>query len=127
MRKQTGFTLIELLMVIVILGILAAMVIPRFIDISSKSRENTAKAVLGAVRAAVAVRYSSNVTYDTGDTIPTTLEAAMFQDDSIPIEILTESTNIEYGDTAPTGSTGGWKYSTLTGRVWINHTDYSSY
>ena len=35
--KQAGFTLIELVMVIVILGILATVAIPKFVDLSSES------------------------------------------------------------------------------------------
>jgi len=47
--KQNGFTLIELIMVIVILGILSAVITPRFFDISIKAHESNEKAVIGAI------------------------------------------------------------------------------
>jgi MSHA pilin protein MshA len=50
--KQQGFTLIELVMVIVILGILAATALPKFIDMSKSARISTLKGLEGAIQGA---------------------------------------------------------------------------
>ena len=45
-RNQKGFTLIELMIVVVIIGILAALAIPRFMTASTKSKQSEAKQIL---------------------------------------------------------------------------------
>jgi len=55
---QQGFTLIELIMVIVILGILAATALPKFVDLSSDARKSTIEGMLGAVRSTLAIVHS---------------------------------------------------------------------
>ena len=49
MNKQTGFTLIELIIVIVVLGILAAFALPRFVNFSTDARVSVVEQVGGAL------------------------------------------------------------------------------
>lgn len=55
--KKHGFTLIELMIVVAIIGILAAIAIPRFAELIRKSNEGACKGNLGAVRSALSIYY----------------------------------------------------------------------
>ncbi len=61
MGNQRGFTLIELVMVIVVLGILAAVALPRFAELSSDARKSNVDALEGAIRAAMSSTYAKSM------------------------------------------------------------------
>ncbi|MDP3704850.1 MAG: type II secretion system protein [Legionellaceae bacterium] len=58
MKNQKGFTMIELVIVIVILGILAAVAIPRFIDLQSNAQQAAIDGVAGSLGTASSINYA---------------------------------------------------------------------
>jgi len=63
-RRDEGFTLIELIMVIVIIGILASIAVPKFVNLQDAANTATCKANLGAMNSAAAMQYAAVLVAD---------------------------------------------------------------
>ena len=69
-RDQRGFTLIEIIMVIVLLGIIAAIAIPKYIDLRTEAADATASGIVGAIVSSASIGYADLVTHNSASTFP---------------------------------------------------------
>ena len=60
LKKQEGFTLVEVIAVLVILGILAAVAIPKFFDMQATARQKAIQGAIGELNGQVALAYAQN-------------------------------------------------------------------
>jgi len=65
MNKNSGFSLVELMIVIVIIGVLAAVAVPIYNNNVMKAKMSEADAALGSIRTQLRVYYGENGTYPT--------------------------------------------------------------
>ncbi|RKX26406.1 MAG: hypothetical protein DRP45_03600 [Candidatus Zixiibacteriota bacterium] len=130
MTNRKGFTLIELVIIIVVLGILAAVAIPKYQDITGEAREAACRGTLGSLRSGITIFYANSaVTSGATATWPTLAELETYgtvMAQSIPANPYQASANapdsIVTGVTKGTivGARGGWAYLAATGEIWPN-------
>jgi prepilin-type N-terminal cleavage/methylation domain-containing protein len=122
MNNKKGFTLIELMIVVAIIGILAAIAIPKFADLINKSKEGATKGSLSSVRSAIQVYYGDNEGWFPTDSLACLTNNAKYLND-IPVAKLP---NTGHGDVAATAvaaaDSGGWLYFNVrtTPNTWGN-------
>ena len=129
LTNQKGFTLIELVIIIVVLGILAAVAIPRYQDITAEAKEASGRAALGSLRSGITIFYANKAVTTGTATWPTLAQLAAVDTvmaQAIPKNPFQADTNAP--DSIVTGVTkgvvvgtrGGWAYKPSTGEIWPN-------
>jgi prepilin-type N-terminal cleavage/methylation domain-containing protein len=130
MKKIKGFTLIELMIVVAIIGILAAIAIPKFADLIRKSNEGATKGNLGALRSAVSIYYGEQEGMFPSDTLAILIVNGKYIKEIPPCYTPNyhTSNNVVVNLTSAT-DTGQWGYNNNPagggkqyGDVWVNCT-----
>ena len=130
--RTSGFTLVELVIVIIVLGVLAAVAIPRFFDFTTDARQSACKGALGGVRSAIANYYAWSGTPEGGgaSTFPALADLATpgsVMAQQIPDNPYSTSAvknaivaGAVKGTPVTPGTTGGWCYNAATGEFWAD-------
>jgi len=116
LKDQRGFTLIEIIMVIVLLGIIAAIAIPKYIDLRTEAADATAKGIVGAIVSSAAIGYADLVTHNSSSTFPlfTTLHDNYLQAQNVT---LYPETGSNYWTAAIGGANYAFTYTPGTGNA----------
>lgn len=127
--SNKGFTLIELVIVLVLIGILAAVAIPRFHDMKTNAEEASIRGTLGNVRSAITI-WRANELANGNNAWPLLTEvygAATQEILDTPIPDNPWATGGPDGVVVAgavkgtaTGSADGWAYRAATGEFWAN-------
>ena len=133
-RRNRAFTLVEILIVVVILGILAAVVIPQFVNASDEAQVGNVETQLRTLRTQIQLFRAQSDTnafpeLEEGEDDGETAWAAMIDEQllqSPPINPRTNSAEITFTDdtgsagidTAMADTTVGWYFNVTTGEIW---------
>lgn len=133
-RNQSGFTLVELLIVVIILGILAAVVIPQFNTAAAESKESALASNLATIRQAIELYKVQHNDAFPGATIVTQLTTATdvtgaagtkygpYIRNNFPANPINGDATVVPGPTMPGAATdlSGWVYATGNGEFRAN-------
>lgn len=85
-RRVSGFTMIELVVVIVILGILASIAVPKYVDMSGSAQTAACKANQGAIQSACSMYYAHKAATTGTPSFPAAYtDVTLYADGTVPV------------------------------------------
>ena len=128
--SSRGFTLIEIVIVIAIIGILAALAVPKFQDLSGAAKVSASKAGLGSLRSTLAIRYAASATGGATASYPASLTSADFAGGDVPQNALSGNSGVAALTASVTtgnltGTSGFWFVSSNNGNQYGKAGAYS--
>ena len=126
--KRNGFSLVEMVVVILVLGIIAAVAAPKMFDTANDARINSTKQNLAVVRDALELYKSQNGSYPAAATVVTDL-ADYVRGPFPPAQVGAGKGNstVKVSSADPIndpGGTDGWIYNSTTGEFRVNDNGY---
>jgi len=134
MKNREGFTLVEILIVVVILGVLAAIVVPQFSSAASDARVSSLRSNLLAVRKQIelykhnhddnlpAAAGESSADFDRRMTAQTDLNGDAGTDygpylERVPMNMFNRLNTVRVGGAPAGANTHGWRFDPATGKL----------
>jgi prepilin-type N-terminal cleavage/methylation domain-containing protein len=140
-RCNAAFTLVEVLIVVVIMAILAAVIVPNFVDTQTDARESSALFNLHTLRSQIQVYRAEHAGKLPGPLLEELTKATDRDGNAsaggpcgpycaqIPVNPFSNSAAVKTTANSPAqeadvSSSHGWIYNPTTGQIWISHVDY---
>jgi len=129
-NDRRGFTLVELVIIIVILGLIGAVAIPKYYNMVTKAKESAAKGALGGMRSAISIFYANEALNEpegvpawptlvelqtVGTVMAQSLPKNPYAADATAADIVA---GLVKGDLVV--DPAGWAYLAASGDIWLN-------
>jgi general secretion pathway protein G len=131
-KKRNGFTLIELVVVVLVLGIIAAVAAPKLFDVTTDARENGTRQSLITIRNAIELYRATSGVYPGAKTLSTALQSSL-QGGTFPSpqvgDNVDDNSVRSFTGTFSASGTNGWAYNETTGEFYLNdsNAEYSAW